>query len=191
MCPALLPTTVTSISIPDPPLRIRHLRQPVSDVAVDAILPVLVEIAVVLNMSLGLCRTHAMAEGDQGRPACSARMMSASCLRSAVMSAVLSDCEKPPDILAERVLSWIDCTAEYRTGADPPRCFQRQRSSPDKGIADNVGPSADDIDCGTGRSSLACQGIDFCSRATELEIFDQAATGTARRATRRTGRDGR
>jgi hypothetical protein len=81
---------------PDPPLRIRHLRQPVSDVAVDAILPVLVEIAVVLNMSLGQCRTHAMAEGDQGRPACSARMMSASCLRSAVMSAVLSDCEKPP-----------------------------------------------------------------------------------------------
>jgi hypothetical protein len=96
-----------------------------------------------------------------------------------------------PRILAERELSWIDCTAEYRTGADPPRCFQRQRSSPDKGIADNVGPSADDIDCGTGRSSLACKGIDFCSRATELEIFDQAATGTARRATRRTGRDGR
>ena len=51
MWPALLPTTVTSVSIPDPPLRIRHLRQPVSDVAVDAILPVLVEIAVVLNMS--------------------------------------------------------------------------------------------------------------------------------------------
>jgi hypothetical protein len=35
------------------------------------------------------------------------------------------------------------------------------------------------------------KGIDFCSRATELEMFDQAATGTARRATRRTGRDGR